>query len=91
LNDVFFKFPFNVPEYFALITRALITLEGIALKGDENFDIFQASYPYAVSHALDIFGYDSVMSIVGQTIKSGGLYDLRSEVVERLNSSVQAI
>ena len=31
LNQIFFQFPFTVPEYFALITRALIVLEGIAL------------------------------------------------------------
>ena len=46
LNQVFFDFPFVVPEYFALITRALIVLEGIALRGNPDFDIFQASYPY---------------------------------------------
>ena len=28
LNQIFFDFPFAVPEYFALITRALIVLEG---------------------------------------------------------------
>ncbi|KAJ8602666.1 hypothetical protein CTAYLR_004119 [Chrysophaeum taylorii] len=51
LNDIFFNYPFRVPEYFALITRALIILEGIALLGDADFDIFQAAYP----HALRIF------------------------------------
>ena len=29
LNSVFYRFPFAVPEYFALITRALIVLEGL--------------------------------------------------------------
>jgi len=43
LNDIFFHHPFTVPDYFALITRALIVLEGIALTGDPNFDIFKAS------------------------------------------------
>ena len=57
LNEIFFKFPFTVPPYFALITRALITLEGIALTGDREFDIFQASYPYCKARAVDVFGW----------------------------------
>ncbi len=57
LNSVFYRFPFAVPEYFALITRALIVLEGIALTGDPTFDIFSASYPYASEHAVEVFGY----------------------------------
>jgi predicted unusual protein kinase regulating ubiquinone biosynthesis (AarF/ABC1/UbiB family) len=47
LNGVFYAYPFAVPEYFALITRALIVLEGIAVVGDPAFDIFAAAYPYA--------------------------------------------
>jgi aarF domain-containing kinase len=47
LNEVFFNYPFTVPPYFALITRGLGLLEGIALSGDPKFDIFKASYPYA--------------------------------------------
>lgn len=56
LNQIFFEFPFQVPPYFALITRALLTLEGIALEatdGSGGFDIFQAAYPYALKHAKD--------------------------------------
>ena len=52
LNSVFYEFPFVVPEYFALITRALIVLEGIAVTGDPEFDIFAASYPFARKKAL---------------------------------------
>ena len=29
LNNIFFEQPFRVPDYFALVTRALIVLEGI--------------------------------------------------------------
>ena len=46
LNLIFFSFPFTVPDYFSLITRALIVLEGIALSGDPSFDLFAAAYPY---------------------------------------------
>lgn len=56
LNDIFFEFPFSVPEYFALVTRALATLEGIALLGDPEFDIFWAAYPFALSRCTAILG-----------------------------------
>jgi aarF domain-containing kinase len=56
LNQVFFQYPFSVPPFFALVTRGLGLLEGIALSGDPNFDIFKASYPYASRRAMEIFG-----------------------------------
>mmetsp|Transcript_40136 Transcript_40136/g.46972 ORF Transcript_40136/g.46972 Transcript_40136/m.46972 type:complete len:340 (-) Transcript_40136:17-1036(-) len=56
LNEVFFRYPFSVPPFFALITRGLGLLEGIALSGDPDFDIFQASLPYARKRAIEIFG-----------------------------------
>jgi len=56
LNTVFYELPFQVPDYFALITRALAVLEGIALVGDPEFDIFWASYPYALSKAHALLG-----------------------------------
>mmetsp|Transcript_11612 Transcript_11612/g.20920 ORF Transcript_11612/g.20920 Transcript_11612/m.20920 type:complete len:147 (-) Transcript_11612:84-524(-) len=55
LNEVFFKYPFSVPPFFALVTRGLGLLEGIALTGDPSFDIFQASYPYAKRRAIETF------------------------------------
>ena len=33
LNEVFFRYPFSVPPFFALVTRGLGLLEGIALSG----------------------------------------------------------
>lgn len=35
LNDI----PFSIPPYFALLGRAVVTLEGIALTGDPNYKI----------------------------------------------------
>lgn len=35
LNDI----PFSIPPYFALIGRAVVTLEGIALTGNPNYGI----------------------------------------------------
>ena len=66
LNQVFFEFPFVVPEYFALITRALIVLEGIALTGDKEFDLFSAAYPYAARHAANLFGARELATMLGE-------------------------
>jgi len=65
LNKIFYEFPFVVPEYFALITRALIVLEGIAVSGDSNFDIFAAAYPYAQSRAIEVLGWKGVARVAG--------------------------
>merc|ERR1712003_275087 len=42
LNDV----PFSIPPYFAILGRAIVTLEGIALTGDPNYGIIMESYPF---------------------------------------------
>ncbi len=56
LNQIFFQYPFSVPPFFALVTRGLGLLEGIALSGDPEFDIFRASAPYARRRAVEIMG-----------------------------------
>lgn len=60
LNEVFFQYEFSVPPFFALITRGLGLLEGIALSGDPDFDIFKASLPYASKRAAKIYGSRSI-------------------------------
>jgi len=42
LNDV----PFSIPPYFAILGRAIVTLEGIALIGDPDYGIIMESYPF---------------------------------------------
>jgi aarF domain-containing kinase len=56
LNEVFFRYPFSVPPFFALVTRGLGLLEGIALSGDPEFDIFRASAPFARRRAVALLG-----------------------------------
>lgn len=56
LNTIFYDLPFSVPAYFALITRALCVLEGIALVGNPEFDIFWSAYPHALSRARSLLG-----------------------------------
>jgi len=42
------------------VTRGLGLLEGIALVGDPDFDIFMASAPYATKRAVSILGRHQV-------------------------------
>jgi len=70
LNKIFYLYPFLVPDYFALITKAMIVLEGIAVTGDPDFDLFRAAYPYSLKHAISLFGYKGVAEIAQQaTVK----------------------
>ena len=48
LNDV----PFSIPPYFALLGRAIITLEGIALGADPNYGIIMEAYPFVARKLL---------------------------------------
>ena len=41
LNKFFFKYPFMIPDYFALLIRSMVVLEGIAVTGDPAFDLFR--------------------------------------------------
>lgn len=42
------RFKFHLPDYYVALVRALLTLEGIALAADCNFDIFEAAFPVAL-------------------------------------------
>lgn len=52
LSDVMYEFPFQVPAYYALIVRSLITMEGIAMSVDANFKVLSAAYPYVAKRLL---------------------------------------
>ena len=44
---------FQVPPYYALIIRSLVTLEGIALSVDPDFKILGAAYPYFARRLME--------------------------------------
>ena len=48
LNDI----PFSIPPYFALLARAIVTLEGVALTGDPSYGIILESYPFVARKLL---------------------------------------
>jgi len=89
LNKVFYNYPFLVPEYFALITRAMIVLEGIALTGDPNFDLFRSAYPYGLKRAVTLFGYSGVASIVKQAAVRLKEMGLEENILDKSLSQAQ--
>jgi len=52
LGAVLYRYPFNVPAYYALILRSLTVLEGLALYADPDFKVLAASYPYFAKRLL---------------------------------------
>jgi aarF domain-containing kinase len=42
LQDV----PFSIPPYFAILGRAIVTLEGVALSGNPDYGIIMEAYPF---------------------------------------------
>ena len=48
LNDI----PFSIPPYFALLGRAVVTLEGIALLGNPDYKLIMEAYPFVARKLL---------------------------------------
>ena len=47
-----FEYPFRVPARFALIIRAVVSQEGLALRLDPQFKILRFAYPYVAKRLL---------------------------------------
>ena len=48
LNDI----PFSIPPYFALLARAIVTLEGLALSADPDYGLIIEAYPFVARKLL---------------------------------------
>jgi len=48
LNDI----PFSIPPYFAILGRAIVTLEGVALVGNPDYSIIMEAYPFVARRLL---------------------------------------
>ena len=58
LADVMYDYPFRLPSNFTYIMRALMTLEGIGIITDPNFNFFETAKPYAKEFMLKREGKD---------------------------------
>jgi predicted unusual protein kinase regulating ubiquinone biosynthesis (AarF/ABC1/UbiB family) len=46
-SDVCYRYPFRLPTEFTYVMRALLTLEGVALSINPDFNFIDAAFPYA--------------------------------------------
>jgi predicted unusual protein kinase regulating ubiquinone biosynthesis (AarF/ABC1/UbiB family) len=46
-SDVCYRYPFRLPTEFTYVMRALLTLEGVALSINPEFNFIDAAFPYA--------------------------------------------
>lgn len=67
LNDI----PFSIPPYFALIARAVVTLEGLALQSDPDYGLVLEAYPF-VARKLLSEDRPEVQRALQQVLYSGG-------------------
>ena len=51
-SELMYKYPFRVPSRFALIIRAVVSQEGLALRLDPSFKIIRFAYPYIAKRLL---------------------------------------
>ena len=51
-SELMFDYPFRVPARFALIIRAVVSQEGLALRLDPDFKIVSVAYPYVARRLL---------------------------------------
>ena len=58
LADVMYDYPFRLPSNFTYIMRALMTLEGIGMITDPEFNFFETAKPYAKEFMLRREGAD---------------------------------
>jgi aarF domain-containing kinase len=67
LNDV----PFSIPPYFAILGRAIVTLEGVALTGDPDYGIIMESYPF-IARKLLSEDRPEIQKALQEVLYSGG-------------------
>ena len=46
------QIPFSIPPYFAILGRAIVTLEGVALTGNPDYGIILEAYPFIARKLL---------------------------------------
>lgn len=51
-SELMYDYPFRVPARFALIIRAVVSQEGLALRLDPEFKIIAVAYPYVAKRLL---------------------------------------
>jgi hypothetical protein len=67
LQDV----PFSIPAYFAILGRAIVTLEGVALSGNPDYGIIMEAYPFIARKLLQE-GRPEIQKALQEVLYSSG-------------------
>ena len=81
-SELMFDYPFRVPARFALIIRAVISQEGLALRLDPNFKIIDLAYPYVAKRLLTSDTSEMINILLDVIFDNDG--QIRVERVENL-------
>ena len=79
LADVMYDYPFRLPSNFTYIMRALMTLEGIGIITDPEFNFFETAKPFAKEFMLRREGKDLRKLVVDKLLgrdTEDGKFDL---------------
>ena len=66
-SKLMYSYPFRVPSRFALIIRAVVSQEGLALRLDPEFKILKVAYPY-IAKKLLTDNSDEIVEILLQVV-----------------------
>ena len=80
-SKLMYSYPFRVPSRFALIIRAVVSQEGLALRLDPGFKIINIAYPY-IAKKLLTDNSDEIVNILLEVI-----FDKKGKIqLEKLES-----
>lgn len=88
LYDIMYEFNFSLPPDYALVIRALGSLEGTAKALDPSFKVVESAYPYVVGRLLADPNPDMRKILRELLIRNNG--SIRWNRLERLVGSFQA-
>ena len=73
-SKLMYSYPFRVPSRFALIIRAVVSQEGLALRLDPEFKILKIAYPY-IAKKLLTDNSDEILEILLEVVfdNEGGI------------------
>jgi aarF domain-containing kinase len=90
LNDI----PFSIPPYFALLGRAVVTLEGIALIGDPEYRLVMEAYPFVARKLLKEdrpAAQKALQEVLYASTQSGGSILQGKRLAVMLNSAMGVV
>ncbi|MBD73876.1 MAG: hypothetical protein CMM96_00045 [Rickettsiales bacterium] len=85
-SKLMYSYPFRVPSRFALIIRAVVSQEGLALRLDPEFKILKIAYPY-IAKKLLTDNSDEILEILLEVV-----FDANGKIqVEKVESLLNTL